>query len=47
MEEYRPKDSRGLIDAKGALAEIDESINNMVEQIYVARGTERDRKVEL
>lgn len=47
VEKYRPEDSDGLIDAKGALAELDESIDDMVMQIYAARRTERDRKVEL
>lgn len=47
VEKYRPEGSDGLIDARGALAELDESIDDMVGQIYVARGTERDRKVEL
>ena len=47
VEKYSPEDSNGLIDAKGALAELDESIDDMVGQIYAARGTERDRKVEL
>lgn len=47
VEKYRPEDSDGLIDARGALAELDESIDDMVGQIYAARGTERDRKVEL
>ena len=47
VEKYRPEDSGGLIDAKGALAELDESIDDMVMQIYAARRTERDRKVEL
>ena len=47
MEKYRPEDSNGLIDARGALAELDESIDDMVGQIYAARRTERDRKVEL
>jgi len=47
VEKYRLEDSDGLIDARGALAELDESIDDMVGQIYAARGTERDRKVEL
>ena len=47
VEKYKPEDSNGLIDARGALAELDESIDDMVGQIYAARGTERDRKVEL
>jgi prevent-host-death family protein len=47
VEKYRPEDSDGLIDARGALAELDESIDDMVGQIYAARRTERDRKVEL
>ena len=47
MEEYRPEGSDGLIGAKGALAELDDSIDDMVAQIYAARETERDRKVEL
>ena len=47
VEKYRPEDSDGLIDAKGALAELDESIDDMVGKIYAARRIERDRKVEL
>ena len=47
VEKYRPEDSDGLIDAKGALGELDESIDEMVGQIYAARAVERDRKVEL
>ena len=47
VEEYRPEGSDGLIGAKGALAELDDSIDDMVAQIYAARETERDRKVEL
>jgi hypothetical protein len=47
VEKFRPEDSDGLIDARGALAELDESIDDMVGIIYAARGTERDRKVEL
>jgi len=47
VEKYRPENSDGLIDAKGALGEIDESIDEMVGQIYAARAAERGRKVEL
>ena len=47
VEKYRLEDSNGLIDARGALAELDESIDDMVGKIYAARGSERDRKVEL
>ena len=47
LEKYRPEDSDGLIDARGVLAELDESIDEMVGQIYAARGTEKDRKIEL
>lgn len=47
VEKYRPENSEGLIDAKGALAELDESIDDMVCWIYEARRSERDRKVEL
>jgi len=47
VEKYRPENSGGLIDARGALAELEDSIDDMVEQIYAARETERDRKVEL
>jgi prevent-host-death family protein len=47
MEKYRPEGSDGLIDAEGALAEIDDSVDDMVAQIYAARETEKDRKVEL
>ncbi len=47
VEEYRPEGSDGLIGAKGALANLEDSIDDMVAQIYAARETERDRKVEL
>jgi len=47
VEDYKPEGSAGLISAKGALAGIDDSIDDMVAQIYSARETETDRKVEL
>ena len=39
--------SEGLIRAKGALAQMDRSIDEMVEAIYRARSEETDRKVNL
>ena len=47
MEDYKPEGSAGLISAKGALEGLDDSIDDMVAQIYAARETETDRKVEL
>lgn len=37
----------GLIRAKGALAQMDPLIDEMVEDIYQARNEETDRKVNL
>jgi len=37
----------GLICAKGALADMEQEINNMTEQIYAARGDDRSREVNI
>ena len=39
-------DAEGLIRARGALSEIDTSVDDMVDDIYAARTMEIDRKVE-
>jgi hypothetical protein len=39
-------DTEGLILARGAIADIDTSVDNMVEDIYEAGPKEIDRKVE-
>jgi hypothetical protein len=39
--------TEGLILARGALSDIDTSVDNMVEDSYEARTKEIDRKVEL
>jgi len=40
-------ETEGLILAKGALAQMDRDIDEMVEDIYQARSEETDRKVNL
>ena len=50
VESYRKlekRQGRGLIEAAGALAELDEEIDKMVEEIYKAREREKSRKVRL
>ena len=46
-EEPGAESSEGLIRAKGALAQMDRLIDEMVEGIYQARSEETDRKVNL
>ena len=45
-EEPMPE-KRGLIDAKGVLAEYDNSLDEMINLIYKAREKETSRKVPL
>jgi prevent-host-death family protein len=44
-EEPNAERGEGLIRAKGALAQMDRSIDEMLEDIYQARSEETDRKV--
>jgi prevent-host-death family protein len=46
-EEAYAESGQGLIRAKGALAQIDRLVDEMVEDIYQARSEETDRKVNL
>ena len=39
--------AEGLIQAKGALAELDDSVDEMVQSIYNARKKEKGREVDL
>jgi len=44
-QKLEKRQGRGLIEAAGALAEFDEEIDKMVEEIYKAREREKSRKV--
>ena len=44
LEKYQEK---GLIEAIGALADLDDTVDEMVERIYESRETEKGREVEL
>jgi len=46
-EKYRAGSDKGLIRAKGSLAQMDQLVEEMVEDIYEARSRETDRKVRL
>ena len=46
-EIYGAGSDEGLIRAKGTLAQVDHHVDEMVEDIYEARGQETDRKVRL
>ena len=46
-EESFAESDEGLIRAKGALAQIDRLVDEMVKDIYQARSEETDRKVDL
>jgi len=46
-EKYRAGSDEGLIRAKGSLAQMDQLVEEMVEDIYEARSRETDRKVRL
>ena len=47
LEESKQKQQEGLIKAKGVLADIDDSIDEMVNIIYEARKKETSREVNL
>jgi len=47
VEEPKQKQEEGLIKAKGVLADIDDSIDKMVNIIYEARKRETSREVNL
>ena len=44
---FTSEKSEGLICAKGALADMEEEINNMTERIYDARVDDRSREVNI
>ena len=46
-ENKKENDMEGLICARGALSEIDEEIDELVDNIYANREKETDRKVDI
>ena len=47
IAEFRKLEDKGLIEAKGALADIDDTVEEMVTLIYAARESEKSREVNL
>ncbi len=47
VEENNLIEAEGLIQAQGALADMDDDIDEMVESIYAARRAEKGREVDL
>ena len=47
VDENNLIEAEGLIQAQGALADIDDDIDEMVQSIYAARKTEKGREVDL
>jgi prevent-host-death family protein len=47
IAEFRKFEKKGLIEAKGVLAGIDDTVEEMVVQIYAARESEESREVKL
>lgn len=47
MEEYKQDGEEGLIKAVGALAGLEDSVDEMVDLIYEARKKEKSREVNL
>lgn len=47
IDENGRNDAQGLIRAQGALADMDECIDEMVQSIYAARTAEKGREVDL
>ena len=47
IEEFKKIEKKGLIEAKGALADIDDAVDEMVTLIYSARESEKSREVNL
>ncbi len=47
IEEFKKIEKKGLIEAKAALADIDDAVDEMVTLIYSARESEKSREVNL
>ena len=47
IDELKKYEENGLIEAKGALADLDETLDEMIGHIYEARKLEKDREVKL
>jgi len=47
IDELKKYEEIGLIGAKGALADIDETVDEMVDEIYESRRLEKGREVKL
>ena len=47
IEDYARSEVSGLIEARGAPEDLDESIDEMIHRIYRARESETDREVSL
>ena len=47
IDENSRNEAEGLIRAQGALADMDECIDEMVQSIYAARTAEKGREVDL
>lgn len=47
IEEFKKIEEKGLIEAKGVLADIDDAVDEMVTLIYSARKSEKSREVNL
>ena len=47
IEEFNKFEEKGLIEAKGALADIDDTVEDMISLIYAARESEKSREVKL
>ncbi len=47
IDELKKYEEKGLIQAKGALADLDDSVDKMVGRIYESRKLEKSREVKL
>jgi hypothetical protein len=47
VEEFKQNEEEGLIKASGVLADIEDSVDEMVNLIYEARRNEKSREVNL
>ena len=47
IAEFMKLEEKGLIEAKGALADIDDTVEEMVTHIYAARESEKSRSAKL
>ncbi|HIJ54571.1 MAG TPA: type II toxin-antitoxin system Phd/YefM family antitoxin [Deltaproteobacteria bacterium] len=47
IDEFKKYEDKGLIEAKGALADLDETLDEMTSHIYEARKLEKSREVDL